>query len=357
MKTTILILIFLSISIQQITGAKLESVKTIGDERDDYTFFSIGSAALSRDKDIYILDTIGLFLAKYDWNGKFIKRIGQKGRGPRDFYMPRSLNYCMDKLYILERGNDRITKIDLDLNTFNYYKIERKDMFYSRFFALKNGTFLGNFSHTRQDDNRLAVVDQEGNVVKSFFDQYPVKLKIDLHKKNGGPKHQLHKMRVAIETLPVFGTDEERKYLLVSFEKPDNPVAFFVYDVEGKPIEKFFYKIDDQKYRISKFYIDASWQDIANPLKSPAKRFIPTVDSLFIHKEQYVVFLSLRDYKKKEQVRSQSFCLVFAPGGELKHRFPIDSNLRVLSISPEGFLMATKSEEEPTRLYIFKLNI
>jgi len=191
--------------------------------------------------------------------------------------------------------------------------------------------------------------------VKSFFDQYPVKLEIDIHNTTGDPKHRLHKMRVAIETLPVFGIDEEKKNLLLSFEKPDNPVIFYVYTVDGKQVEKFFYKIDDTKYKISDFYINASWQDIANPKKFPAKRFIPTVDSLFIHKGHYVVFLSLRDYNKKEQVRSRSFCLIFVPGGKLKHRFQIDSNLRALSLSPEGFLLATKSDEEPTRLYIFKL--
>ena len=66
----------------------LKLVRTIGDEREDYTFFSISSVVASEDKDIYVIDSQGNFLAKYTWDGLFKKRIGRKGRGPGDFDLP-----------------------------------------------------------------------------------------------------------------------------------------------------------------------------------------------------------------------------------------------------------------------------
>ncbi len=47
--------------------AGLEEIKTIGDERDDYTFLALTGAVLSKNKDIYVLDGRGFFIAQYDF--------------------------------------------------------------------------------------------------------------------------------------------------------------------------------------------------------------------------------------------------------------------------------------------------
>jgi len=98
------------------TEYKIDFVKSIGDEREDYTFFKINSIVMAdNSKDIYVADLAGHFIAKYNWDGKFIKRIGQKGSGPGDFGIISSLSIYKNKLYVYDYENTRITEMGLDL--------------------------------------------------------------------------------------------------------------------------------------------------------------------------------------------------------------------------------------------------
>ncbi|MCP4215159.1 MAG: hypothetical protein GY765_10900, partial [bacterium] len=64
-------------------GKKLELVKVISDdeEQDDYFFSHIEDAILTPCKDIIILDSSGVAVSRYNWNGNLIKRLNKKGKG------------------------------------------------------------------------------------------------------------------------------------------------------------------------------------------------------------------------------------------------------------------------------------
>ncbi|MCP4221660.1 MAG: hypothetical protein GY765_43950, partial [bacterium] len=137
-KTLLLVLLF-SLGLLYANPAKLELMKTIGDERDDYTFFSITGAVVSPEKEIYVLDITGGFVAKYDWEGKFLGRTGRKGKGPGDLYYPRAINYFNGKIYLLDRGNRRIAEITPNFDEFDYFKLPTDGSFDSNMVPLGNG--------------------------------------------------------------------------------------------------------------------------------------------------------------------------------------------------------------------------
>jgi hypothetical protein len=95
-------LILVSAGAVYLNSTELELVKTIGDEREEYTFFIISSAAFSKNKDIFVLDGQGVFIAKYNWQGNFLKKVGRSGQGPKEFYFARSLTVYGKRLYILD---------------------------------------------------------------------------------------------------------------------------------------------------------------------------------------------------------------------------------------------------------------
>ena len=97
--------------------------------------------------------------------------------------------------------------------------------------------------------------------------------------------------------------------------------------------------------KLSDFYIKASWEEIINPGKHPEESHIPMISSLFIFKRHYVVFLNLLDYQKKELTKMRSFCLVFKSNGELMNQWTVDSALRFFTLSRQGYLLGTKSDE------------
>ena len=62
-KRSIYVIVFLICICGNAKEFDLKLERTIGDERKDYTFFDISSAVVSEDKDIYVSDRKGHFIA------------------------------------------------------------------------------------------------------------------------------------------------------------------------------------------------------------------------------------------------------------------------------------------------------
>ncbi len=285
MKSTILLVIlFLCLGLLQAKPVKLELVKTIGDERDDYTFFIITGAVVSPQKEIYVLDGQGFFVAKYDWEGKFLGRTGRKGKGPGDLFYPRAINYYNGKIYLLDRGNRRIAEINPNLEEFDYFKLPVDGSFDANMAPLGNGTFIGDFGTYLKNRGRLGVVDTEGQIAGSFFNKYPIPVDIKEGNKNSVDSYS-RMMMLNSETKPIFAVDNKKENILISFKKPDNPIRLFLYNIEGKQLKCFSYKIPEKKYKLSDFLLKASWDDIVDDNKYPAQSNTPVIYSLATHKD------------------------------------------------------------------------
>lgn len=344
------------------TAVQLNRVKVIGDDRDDYTFFVLVGAVLSENKDIFVLDGQGLFISKFDWSGKFLKKTGQRGQGPKDFLFPRCLSIYKNRLYLLDAGNNRIAEADLELETFSYIILSKNARFFSRAYILPDGTFVGPFNSIKESRNRIGIIDKDGNVLHHFFNEYPANLGIDVKKiaqsKDKNATSMVRHAMISKETAPIIGVDDKRQEVLVSHMHPENPFKMYVYSNKGKLLKTLIRPLD-RKYQFFDLYIKVkSYEKIVDPNSYPKKYFRPFLFGLHIHRGHYLAELWLEEYKRKKELVSRTqLLLIFNPDGTFKEEVVLEKDLRLFSISNDGFVLASKLDEETTKLYVYRLKL
>lgn len=324
----------------------LKLIKEIGSEEDDYTFFRISGAVLSKNRDIYVVDFKGDCISRYDWSGKFIKKLGATGQGPNELNGPGFLDLYEDKLYFFDGRNMRIAETDLELKALKFYRLRGSFPFAGNFFVADKDIFIGNsFSFQEKSKSHfIKVLNVKSNDVSTFFHHIPVGSK----KKYAGVSGQMLLKRFFLG--PRFGIDRETNKLVASFIYPDNPIEFFVYTMDGKFIDSFSYKIES-KYSFPYHHLKSFGT-------FPSVSYVPRVTSVLIHKNRYIIFVKKIKYKKRYPVDQESFCLIFnGKTNTLEHRFPVEKHLTGMFISKDGFLLASKGYQDIPTLLIYKLDL
>lgn len=317
----------------------LELVQSIGDEREDYTFFQIRDAEIS-ESHVFIVDGKGHFIAKHNFlkDGIFVKRVGQKGQGPGDFNRPSLIDIENKFLYLHDFSNYRIIKMDQDLHFLKYIKLEKN--FHSVFFTLDNSNFLGDLFFLREDYGRIMIVNKKGNIVENFFNETSL----------GMIKNYSDRLKLAslsgMGSLKV-GMNKLVNELVISFFVPDNPIRFFHYSVNNKLIKEFSYTIEN-KYKFPK-------HTLSFPMKKPFEYSYSKINGLFFKNKRIIVFLSKINFKGKKVASKMNECLVFDLNGSLVAKKNIDSDFIYFSLSKENYLTVVDREDEIEKLYIYKL--
>lgn len=338
----------------------LTLIKSIGDERENYTMFGIADALLTDNKDICILNARGNFISIYDWQGNFKEKFGQGGQGPGDFYFPRKLAYFKNKLYVQDHGNRRIVEIDLNTRKFNFYKENEANRFSSMRYITQDTHFLGVFYTINENRGRIGFVDDKWNIITSFFKEYPIDINLGqgtLETKAGMPVEKVVRITIANNRFePICDYDEKNDEILVSFRNPDNPVRFFVYNRTGKLLKSFSYTIKDKNAGFPRFMLDTPYNKLRD-LKNWPDRIEPNVH-VFIYKEYYLAFLTLQQYKRgeKNSINSEYFCLVFDKKGKLLKEMRLADHLVILRQSG-GYLMGSIYGQDIDRLNIYRLTL
>jgi len=356
-KYLIFFIIFISVYSCFAHKKKFELIKTIGNDRENYILLGCNDAVLTENNDIYILNAKGNFISQFNWDGKFIRRIGRLGSGPGDLYFPISISYFDKKLYILENGNRRITIFNTISDEFSYYKENEKNKFGNDLYVINENKLLGIFQYIDDKRGRIGIVDKNFNLVNSFFNEYPVGFKSPSSKPTDSMSMETAARMVITSSYfkPVYFFDKNTNEILISFKYPDNPISFFVYNIEGELQKKFLYKIKEKKYKFTSYLLTLSIDKLRNPDNWP-KRSELFIDSVFIYKNNYAAFLNLRDFKKKEMLNNQRYCLVFDKAGNLKDKFQLNKDLMIFGLS-NGYFLGIIKDEEVEKLYIYKLNL
>lgn len=328
-------------------GASLKPVKTIGDENDgNYLFFRISGAILSDKHDIYVLDSKGHFIAKYDWNGKFIKKVGGQGEGPGSFSLPIGLDMFNGRLYFIDVMNTRIAQIDPALDNLKYYKMYSTLTGTKCFFVLENNLFITEAMDIESSEyNGLQIVDMNSGSRVTFFDKTPIEIP-------GDSKNQsMASARARLFFRPHFGIDRKRNRVLVTFSTADNPVKFYVYTLDGTYVDEFSYQVE-KKYSFPGFLLESG------PGGYPPISYSLIINGIYIYKNYYVVFLGKRTLKRKKVAEYRIECLIFnRDGGTLKTKFSVPGDFDPFFISPEGYVLARRYHEDEVKLYIYQLDI
>lgn len=344
-KRTIAAVSFTFFLFSQLHGASIKLVKEFDSGSDDFFFQRIRSLIMSKNNDIYVLDGKGSFLARYDWNGKFIKKIGKRGAGPGDFYYPASLSLIDNKLLFLDGMNKRIAEVDLELNDLKYHKIYSGDMFTGDFYILGNNKCVGKvLSYSidyRKEYKILKIMDYKTMAEQMFFDKTPLK--------NLEPGKMLKKPVSFLTYSPCIGIDRDNKKLIISFNYPNNPIEFFVYSFDGQCDDQFSY-VFDENYQYPEHYISGERQ--------PKKFTSVIMYNIHVYKGNYVVFLAKNRFTDLREFEQENYCLVFdAESKLLKHRFRIPEYLVFYSLSKDGFLLGSKNYQDDVKVFVYKLEL
>lgn len=78
---------------------------------------------------------------------------------------------------------------------------------------------------------------------------------------------------------------------------------------------------------------------------------------LFIYKDYYLVQLWLEEYHGNKSLTNQAFLLIFDTQGNMKRKIELNRELRIFSISSDGYILASGMDEDIPKLYIYKLTI
>ena len=66
------------------------------------------AGVLCRDQDIILVDRGKDCLIQADYDGNFIKSVGETGNGPLEFVSPTGITSFQDKIYVIDAGNNRV---------------------------------------------------------------------------------------------------------------------------------------------------------------------------------------------------------------------------------------------------------
>lgn len=344
-KSTIVGAVFAFVLISQLNGASVKLIKEFDSGSEDFFFQRIRGLNMSKNRDIYVLDGKGCFLAKYDWNGKIIKKIGKRGAGPGDFYYPASLSMLNNKLLFLDGMNKRIAEVDLELNHLKYHKIHSGDMFSGDFFVMGNNKCVGKvLSYSidyRKEYKIIKIMDYKTQAELMFFDKVPVK--------SFEPGRFPRKAVLTVTYSPCIGIDRENKKLIVSFTYPNNPIEFFIYSFDGQCDDQFSY-VFDENYKYPDHYKTGD--------RAPKKFIAVILHDIHVYKGNYIMFVSNNRFTNFPVFKQEQYCLIFdAKSKQVKHRFRIPDHLVFHYLSPDGYLLGTKEFQDDVKVFVYKLEL
>lgn len=101
---------------QKITLNLVHTLGEVGVEEDEnYLFFGPAEVQIDHEGNIYILESRGNSIKKYDKDFKYITTIGKEGMGPGEFRFPRHFDIGSDnRIYVQNMGNQRIEIMSLE---------------------------------------------------------------------------------------------------------------------------------------------------------------------------------------------------------------------------------------------------
>jgi hypothetical protein len=319
-------------------------IKTIGDDRLTHTLFKISDAIITPNKDIYIVDSSEMFIAKYDWDGNFIKRIGQKGQGPKDFVMPHSLNLFKEKLFLNDAGNRRIAIMDLDLNNVSYLRIIN-ELGIRDFTIINEEQILIVALNMSNPKDKMMIINRKGEIKHSFFKENQFTLK--------DPKtneERISDIWNRMNSLPIFTLNNSKTKIYMSFEEVEDAVFLYEYNMEGKKINKFKYKIDE-KYKVE--HSSTSYRASMN-----IEKHLAFVKGIYFLKNKIVLIFGTMHMKNMKKLNQQNTIWIINQEGKIETKIKIrNTGLRPFYCSDEGYLLCKDYDSDFEKLYIFKIEI
>lgn len=318
-----------------------QCINEIGDDRENYMIARLGGIAISNSREIFIADMKLMNIRKFGWNGEFIFKAGQRGRGPGDFLSFGGMQWFDDKLFVYDWLGRRIAITDAEMKNFEYIKTHHLDSNLGGTFSIRNDPIALDSErifaiNTRYDDEigRLFIFNRKQKILRHFFCHLPADIASEKHRRHFNPL-----------THPIAGVNHQDKKILVTFDYPDREILFYLYDFSGQLLRQFKYT-QEKGYR---FPMEKFESFRINP-----PRMTMILDILAYKSYYMVLLINMIDYDREER-SSKSYFLFFRDTGEFLYK--LRWNVRFLTINPEGYLGGIdKDEDDENKVVIYKFN-
>ncbi|HEK85202.1 MAG TPA: hypothetical protein ENO29_02435 [Candidatus Aminicenantes bacterium] len=321
--------------------ADLKKVVSIGSDDINYRFFGVAGAVLDDQGNVYICDSKGSFLRKYDSDGKFIKEIGRYGQGPGEFSNTISGLYLCDGLFVLDTGNNRIVELDQELNIRRYIKLSK--------LALSIMGFSDNLYMISRTPGRFSfevgVYDRNGNYIKSFFDRRPVFIERIEQSKIGQALSLIYSSIAAT-------VERETGEVAITFQWPGENIEIFRFSKDGEFIKKIvsdhIIKYDFPEFRLKGLPTNLRFPDQSNLIMI---RSIHSLDEKRLLLEYWV-----NEYNLDKVVKENEYILIVdRNSGQLVHRelLPLKSGI---ADARKSYICAISNEGDVPEVVIYRLD-
>ncbi|MCP4216754.1 MAG: 6-bladed beta-propeller [bacterium] len=344
---TLICAVFLSAGLFSTLDAdSFTKIRTIGDgENGGFILYSAHGVVVDSSKNIFVLDGKGHRLVKFNWQGKFLKQFGQKGRGPKDLLGPRDVSIFDNKLYIDDSKNHRIVVTDTELNYLDEIRWDmRLGLPPTSITRLTSSTFLGKNTYFEKGMRRLILLDDTlSKKKKEFFSYRPEKLDL-----------QANFPRALMALRPVVGVNHKHKRILVTLRVAENSMRFFLYDFEGNSKGEFRYQQE------AKFKLPLGFLHSRKDIHSLKEKFTYSmINAIHSYKGDFLVFIGqAEDFSFAENESPfRTHCLVFSHTGKFKKRMECYGDMAVLCVTPDGYVLGKPDNDQDVNVTIFKMEI
>lgn len=327
---------------------KLKPIRSFGNnDHDNYVFIKIRDVKFGTNKNIYVADFKGYFLAKYSFNGKHIIRTGKQGQGPKEFLSLQSIAIANNKIYTHDPRNRRISIYDQDLK---YIKAFKVPMQINRLLhATPKGKIVTvNYGARGLSGlGRVALLNKRMEIYRSFFNRHWFG-----EYKIGKQRDEFIKHRGTIVRADYSPADDRT---LIGFKTSKNPVDIFLLNKAGSIEHTFTYRADPA-YQLPEFLYNQEVEKkiFGSQNTKAAESNDICLDSMLIYKNKYLVFLKYQRAGVFHTDTHKHLFLVFDKTG-LISKTVLDNDLTFFDVSEDGYLVAADVEAEIPTVQIFKI--
>ncbi|MCP4218849.1 MAG: hypothetical protein GY765_29725 [bacterium] len=342
---TLIVLLLLLPLFNRALHRNLKLVNVIEDNDMDLALVRFSGAVITPSREIIISDSKTNCVAKFNWEGKLIKKVGQLGKGPGDLSFPQSVHIFDGNVYVHDMFNSRIAVMNEKLENFRYLRISENVGFCKSFKMAGPDTFLTSplNGNAKKDGGSIVVFNGKAEIVNNFFTHLP------FDKSGLNTKSQKSARRMAMYSMASFGIDDKKENLLITFLQPDNPVKFFLYDMKGKQLKEFQQPID-KKYAFPRSFLERDKWSL-DMLKD--HHAVETI-SIFFCSGHWYVFLDTKYYRKYNDCDHKYMYFKFTREGEFVGKYENAEGFLCLHVSPDGYVVGRALGLEIQQLKIYQ---
>ena len=324
-----------------IVNADLKKVISIASDNLDYLFFVIAGAVIDEQNNVFVCDSRGSFIRKYDWQGRFIKEIGKYGQGPGDFSNAISGLFLNRDLYLLDNGNNRIVEIDRELNIKRYIKIERPAQK-----ILKYGDRF--YMVSRKGDQsffEIGIYDRDGNPLEYFFDRHP------------GYLEKVESSKIGFVISLIYSTiatamDRETGEIAVTFQWPGESIEIFIYSKEGQFTKKI--TVDHLiKYNFPEFRL----KGLPSVLKFPGRSNLIMLRSIhYLTPSRLLLEYWVSEFELDKVAEEKEYILIIDKNtGKVVHKEALTTKIGILDVRG-NYVCGVLAEAEVPQITVYRLS-